>query len=354
MLALVLLAICSAVWFVSIQAVLLQSFCLYCLTVHGCALVLGGFTWALCRDPHALAQPDPMGLLLGGDQEFLEEDDAPQSLPLRGWLTSLAVAAAGLLVLMGGQLLFTPEVAMVMEEVEFAPPAVETPAPLANPPAEAPAQVNQPVLASPAVPAQDLPRLYAIRALSEPVDLATMPMLGRLNAEHVMVEMMDYTCEHCRLIHPHVRAALDRYGDQLSVVIHHVPLSKKCNPHVPIPKDYPGKKYACDYAQLAIGVWNLAPEEFPAFHDWLLTGEKPPSPTEARQRALRLVGEAVLLDKQVKADIKRRLAEQATVFKSLRSGLPILLFADGALRGVPEESEKLFEYLETKLGIEPR
>jgi protein-disulfide isomerase len=243
---------------------------------------------------------------------------------------------------------------MVMEEVEFAPPAVETPAPLANPPVEAPAQVNQPVLASPAVPAQDLPRLYAIRALSEPVDLATMPMLGRLNAEHVMVEMMDYTCEHCRLIHPHVRAALDRYGDQLSVVIHHVPLSKKCNPHVPIPKDYPGKKYACDYAQLAIGVWNLAPEEFPAFHDWLLTGEMPPSPTEARQRALRLVGEAVLLDKQVKADIQRRLAAQATVFKSLRSGLPILLFADGALRGVPEESEKLFEYLETKLGIEPR
>jgi len=74
----------------------------------------------------------------------------------------------------------------------------------------------------------------------------------------------------------------------------------------------------CDYSQMRT----------------LLEGEKPPVVSIARKRALSLVGEAILLDKKLKAGTNKRLTKQALAFKQLNSSLPILLFPNGALRGV--------------------
>ena len=196
------------------------------------------------------------------------------------------------------------------------------------------------------------PRRAVFKALPEGVDVRNMPVIGNPNAPHVLLEMMDYTCKHCRKLHPHLVAAVDRYGDQLAVVIYNVPLSKKCN--FKVKRDYPGKKYACDYAHLSLAVWKLAPQHYLDFHQWLLLDEeKAPSISKVKRRARELAGNQVLLDKDIRADNTRRINTQVKAFSRLNSGLPVLLLQDSALRGVPDESEKLFEYLESKLDLQP-
>ena len=179
-----------------------------------------------------------------------------------------------------------------------------------------------------------------------------MPIVGDPEAEHIVVEMLDYTCPHCRHLHHHVHASLERYGNQVAFVVYHAPLSKRCNPHVL--RDRPSHKYACDYARLALGVWKLDPTKFTEFHDWLMESKKAPSVFEARQKAMKLVGEKILLDKALKADLFRGFASNSNIVKEVRSGLPLLLTEDGIIRGFPKDEGEWFMFLEELLEIEPR
>ena len=365
--ALAMLAAGSAVWFVGLQAIELQHFCLYCLTVHCCGLLVGVLALLLFLDRSDGSDVEQMRSMLGVASEDYEDEmtEAGEAPSAKRLLASLSIASVGLVALMGGQLLSEPIEAMPMEEVEFQPLVIE--------PAEEP---SEPVVIATDLPKESFveeglpdtvdsilgsglgsgfssgPRRVVYKAIPEGVEIGSVPVMGSIEAPHILVEMMDYTCPHCRLLHPHLRAAVERYGDQVGVAILHVPLSKKCNQYVQ--KDWPGKKNACDYAQLAIGVWKLAPEKFEEYHDWLLESEKVPNVAKARRRAIQLAGNKVLLDKKVKAETGKRLTKQATMLRRLKTGLPVLLLENGALRGVPKESEKLFEYLESKLGVEAR
>ena len=394
--ALALVAAGAAVWFVGLQVIQLQSFCLYCLTVHTCGLLIALLAFLLFTDTSSRDADDQMRSLLGVATAQPNDDilDATSDLSGLRLLAALMFSAAGLSALMGGQLLSKPSETMLIEE--FNAHSLANQQALANQPLETPASealtsddlaagaeqepstsatANDPTTddlawleitdanaSEPVAFIEDSPQtigsllgsgasLGKFPVLPEGVDVTLMPMLGSPQAEHVIVELMDYTCAHCRQLHPHMRAAIERYGGQLSVVIHHVPLSKKCNPNVL--KSHTGKKYACDYAQLAIGVWDLAPNKFSDFHDWLLESEKPPNITKARNRALRLVG-ADIFDTKIKADISERLTKQTLTLKLLTGGLPVMLFTDGLIRGVPDRNETLFNYLESNLGVQPQ
>lgn len=387
--ALALIAAGAGVWFIGLQAIQVQSYCIYCLTVHACGLLIGVLALLMFLDSSGASDYDQMRSLLGVAAADAKVEHAEEASSVSGGqlLAALGVSAIGLSLLMGGQLLSEP--ADTMEVIDLQALASESEDVQATDDAntiddliedEAGDQGTFEVLAEPSSddndwldqvsegssqgdafpnePPQTIGSLLGadtrrlkFDALAEPVDVTSMPIIGSPKAEHVMVKMMDYTCTHCRHLHPHIRAAIERYDGQLSVIIHHVPLSKKCNPNVR--KDHPGKKYACDYAQLALGIWNLAPRKFPEFHDWLLESEKPPNIAKARARALKLAGSAIF-DKKSKAEIGKVLNKQAADLQRLKVGLPVVLFQNGALRGVPEDSEKLFEYLESTLGVEPR
>lgn len=404
LLAAALLAAGAAVWFIGLQAIQLQSFCPYCLTIHCCGIVISVLSLILFLDRSGGSEVQQMRSMLGVDAEITELDEQEPVSVVR-LVVALSVAAVGLVVLMGGQLLVEPAEVMAMEEVELQPltsatdnepdagDGAELPDAVSNDADSAVAANNEPEPSADSAANDDDdsldfldepsgsgewvedafdtapsggvsnsqtigsllgngPRSVMFTALGEAIDTSDMPVLGNPGAPHILLEMMDYTCHHCRKLHPHLEAAVERYGDQLGVIIYNVPLSKKCN--AAVNKDYPGKKYACDYAQLSIGVWKLAPGEYHDFHDWLLQGEKVPSVTKAKKKARNLAGDDILLDKDIKTETSRRLSRQTSTFSRLKSGLPILLLENGALRGVPEESEKLFEYLEAKLGIEPQ
>jgi protein-disulfide isomerase len=195
----------------------------------------------------------------------------------------------------------------------------------------------------------DAPRLFRFKYLSREIDAAANPVIGNPYAPHRFVEMMDYTCPHCRKLHPFIKAAAKRYGDQLGFVIYHVPLSRKCNPLVKI--DQPGHRNACDYAKLAYGVWKLAPEKFAEYHDWLLTGERAPALYAAKRKAMDLVGDAILLDKSIATESNRRVGESATELEHLKLGLPVLIFENGVVKGLPGSEQEWFQMLEERVGL---
>jgi len=366
--ALAMLATGAAIWFIGLQAIELQSFCFYCLTVHSCGLIVGVLTLRLFTGSHGDSEEYRQRRSLLGIAPAAEttEDMAEMTERNRAkhLLAAISFSAVGLAALMGGQLLSETTRAMPMQEIQLL--TLETPEDLAT--EDVPIATDQPAdgeegesLPQPATFPQQLPstptslpgpRQIKFQSLPNLVDVNAFPVVGNSEAPHMMLEMMDYTCAHCRELHPHLQATLQRYGDQLGILVHHAPLSKKCNPQVPI--DHPGKKNACEYAQLAMGVWKLGPEKFPQFHDWLLEGDKPPSITQARSKAYRLVGDRVLLDKKAKADTAKQLGRQASLFNRFKSSLPILFMKNSTLRGVPKKTQKLFDHLESKLGIEPR
>lgn len=194
-------------------------------------------------------------------------------------------------------------------------------------------------------------RMVKFASLRDPIDVTKAPILGSPDAEKILVEMLDYTCPHCRNLHPHVEASLERYGNQVAFVIVHVPLSKKCNPYVK--RDHWSHKNACDYARLSLSVWKLDRSKFAEFHGWLMEGSKPPSNIAARQFAMDLVGDEVLVSESLKSDSFSTFAGNSDRMMKMNSGLPLILTEQGKVSGIPTNERDWFNFLETRVGLKP-
>lgn len=356
-----LLAVGAGVWFTALQIVNLDSYCFYCLTVHLCGIFVCVLAILLARDESCPLDASSMRTALGVPQGGAGAGIALPGVSAAGpnWLAAFGTAAIGVAALVGGQVLAEDE-SIGIEEVAFNPPAVATSDDTQKESAGGPEdggsednEANAPDFLNsdykPDLASQSSSREISFAGLSKSLDVKSMPMMGDPTAEHVFVEFVDYTCKHCRKLHPHVMAAKEKYGDDLAVVIHHVPLNKKCNPNVK--GSHPLKVYSCDYTQLAIKVWLIAPERFAEYHDWMMTGRKPPSVFEARKRALSLVGGGNFLDPKLDKKVGERISIQCDNFQTFETGLPIMLFRNGVRRGVPKKSEDLFKLLESEFDI---
>ena len=89
------------------------------------------------------------------------------------------------------------------------------------------------------------------------IDMYEQAVLGSPTAPHVVIEMVDYACPHCRAMHQTVERAVERYGDQLAIVIMPMPLELECNKQMD--KTEPAHFGACKLARLAIGVSEVDP-----------------------------------------------------------------------------------------------
>ena len=368
LLTLSLLAAGSATWFVGLQVVILQSFCLYCMGAHVCSLVICGLTVFFLQSTSRVSPEDPMRTLFG----VADVSDSP-SAQMQSFAAgevhhpfAIGIAALGLLLLMGGQFFHEPP-GMVIE-------AGESPSPLDSSVVEAAAAhrlgtkeeadenlrqldvlgeaQDTRATSSEAVGSREpVQRFMQFTGLKKSIDVSSMPILGSSQAKYVLVEMLDYTCHHCRHLHPYVHTALQRYGDQIAFVVLHVPLSSKCNPHVQ--HEHKSHKNACEYARLALNIWKLDREKFAEYHNWLMESEKPPTLSAAKTHALRLVGKEVLLDQTLAADSLRNVAGNSDDFTELQAGLPIILSEHSKLIGIPKSESEWFEFLEELLPIQP-
>jgi uncharacterized membrane protein len=184
------------------------------------------------------------------------------------------------------------------------------------------------------------------------LNLDDVIVLGSPRAPHVVVEIFDYSCHHCRSLHWRMEEVRRRYGEQLAVVMLPVPLNSGCNPFVK--KTAEAHENACLYARLAIAVWQKHRSQFPAFHARLIEGTDLPEPGQMRYEAGRILGakefEAAMLSDTIEKQMKIGLL----LYKACKLGtIPKLILGDAIATGKFDSTDELFDLFESKLGLKP-
>lgn len=362
----------AALWFVSLQVFVIQSFCYWCVSVHVCGLGLALLALA-------------------------------EGKRLRPKLTAGVIAASGLAMLVGGQLLFpAPQSELSVERfaVEDRQPFpagddlqargmsladvyadLRKPHPTAGgdvagdeandndedededndedggaakgastPPADGRAEEGS--QSGDDGVGQMESRLVPVLGGRAQVDVYQHPVLGSPDARRVVVKLFDYTCPHCQKMHGHLEAAREQFGDDFAVVLVPVPLRPRCNPyyHTLNPKH----QAACELAELALAVWSADPLAFADFHQWLFASEDPPPVEEARAKAAALVGEEELARQMEDWRLQQRLSVGPHLYNICgRGAVPKLLLPPQILlRGGVHDRGNLLRLLSRELGFE--
>lgn len=128
----------------------------------------------------------------------------------------------------------------------------------------------------------DWRHLLAEFRATPPVDLpvdSSDPRIGPAAAPVQMVIFSSLQCPGCRVLARNLAGLPDRYGDDVSQIFKHFPLSSECNPA--IERDLHPK--ACNLAAATIAAFNQ--DKFWAFHDALFDGDLNPSEAQVQQIA---------------------------------------------------------------------
>jgi protein-disulfide isomerase len=178
------------------------------------------------------------------------------------------------------------------------------------------------------------------------------PYLGEPEARFAVVEMLDYSCPHCREVYQHLKQAQQRYPSQFAVVVLPVPLNVDCNEYVQVTK--PDHVDACHYARLAIAVWLADAKQFPLYHEWLFESPRPPAVEDAKAHAAALVGSAAL-DKALRdPQLEQVLARNRRLYHLLGADvLPKLVIGNYISSGRIQYPDAVLGMLEDYLGIKP-
>ena len=399
----------AALWFIGIQVFVLQHLCVYCLVAHTCGLVLAGMMfwmrpmgWSRTMTMGAPAMAGFLMLSLGQyfspePQTFiverfdsdepdvkLAEDDTAFAPPTEG-----SPLAAPELFAPPGELFEPPADATSVdppstdaadtgrqhEEGSASDSAVAARLLLIHPGS----WLTQMIMAAPEYTSQDAgsagdneankqtdeetseadeakagdtaeepePRLVSVQGKKFVLDSRQWPLIGDPDSRYIFVEMLDYTCPHCRATHSAVKGACRKFGDDLAVIVLPVPLDRSCNPYA----SGGGHAGACELGTMAVAVWRLAPEKFGEYHNWLMEGGRSRSPSEARRKAEQLVGAQELkaeLDKKVAAEYIKRHVE---LYRRVGSGsVPKIMFPNATMTGAVHSTTTLCSRIERELA----
>jgi uncharacterized membrane protein len=267
----------AAIWFVGLQMFVIEAFCKFCLTAHACGLAAA----VLCLKNIPLAANPDMPMWASGLNE--------PGVPRKAMRSIVATGLAGVFVLVSGQMLVQKKRNVVREFVRPAtntlniaamPTAGKTNASgLTGPP------TNQLVSPNLKIVGPHLLSLYNSKFL---LQLDDVPMMGSPDASNVIVNLFDYNCTHCRLLHPILKETQRRLGNNLAIVSLPMPMCTNCNPFVPA--NHPTFTNSCDYARLSLAVWRANRFVFPEFEDWLFSTSQPAPVEEVKEYAIKLVG----------------------------------------------------------------
>ena len=352
----------AAAWFIGLQIFVIKAYCKFCMTAHVCGMVSA----IVCL------KKVPLGVELVKPR--WSDKAGKYFLPRQAFLRCVVVGVIGVAVLAGGQLLVQKKRNVVSElpvvtATNF--PIVSPPPPSIPPVAVAP-RTNTPVAlvtnlaaatsAPPApVPAPALAPGPASRVLSLhggafQINLAEVPMIGPSNAPHVIVSLFDYTCHHCRQLHPLLVEAQRHFANQLGIVSLPMPMSTNCNPS--ITRYFRAHALACDYAKLGLAVWRAKPEAFHQFDDWLMKPENPVPVPQAHEYAAQLVGvmklESALQDDWVTRQIHTDgYLYHSNYLKTGNSQMPELMIGPFVSFGPLNSVADLLRLLKDHLGLTP-
>lgn len=187
------------------------------------------------------------------------------------------------------------------------------------------------------------------------------PILGSPDAPKLLVLLFDYRCTHCRQTHRYLREAMARHPGQVGVIVMPTPLSAECNPLFQTTE--PEFEEACAIAELALSLWQAAPEKFAEFDAWLIDSEKPPRLNEARRRAEELATreslDAAFAGQLDKPSPREMIARNVKAYADTGAfnpeyTLPMILSPHiDSIIGKPTSAEELFQLLESELQLDP-
>lgn len=358
----------AALWFVGLQAFVIKAFCKFCMTAHLC-----GLAGAI-----ACLRSTPVGTHTDASRP---QQPTSLRLPRPAFLQFAVLGLAGIGVLIAGQLLVEkkrnvvkaiPLLSATNISIQLpsagnppAPPTTPTnltqPTATAAPPATTPttsiaatAATSPHTQSSPPPSAAGSPRLFPLYGGEFVLNLNEVPMIGPSNAPHIVVSLFDYTCHHCRALHPMLREAQRRYSNELGIVSLPMPMSTNCNPA--ILRNFRAHLLACDYARLGLAVWRVDRDAFHRFDDWLFEPEHPVPPEQAKQFATDLVGavrlESALNDPWITSLIHTNGRLYHTNYLKVgNSQMPELMIGSSINFGPLPSTDELVKLLRQHLGL---
>jgi protein-disulfide isomerase len=274
----------AALWFTALQAFALHRFCPWCMTAHACGALAA--ILLLTRVPVTDAT------------ERRDKDPAVS----RSTAVKFAVGAIVAVALLGvAQTLVTPKTYSVTTIPAVPTNSVAQTAPVigttkTNAIATLTNQVVPPVTTigtnlqtnvAAALPPASAKTLDVLGGRFR-LDLTQVPVWGSPDAPLKLLSLYDYTCHHCRDMHPLVLEVQRSFGDRLAIVSLPVPLDSQCNPL--IRRTPPPHVNACVYAKLGLIVWRARHAAIQPFDDWLFSFQNPPPLNEVTNKVLQLVG----------------------------------------------------------------
>lgn len=317
----------SAIWFISLQIFGLEGICRYCMGTHAFGLAAA--------------------LLLASD--ILRHSRSG----LRAALGSGAAAGVAVfVVLLTGQIYDRYEIQIkIVDRQSTDSNAAQRARQYENAmgqPAKGDAAETSPKTAG---SAGDGRRLTLADGKLEMV-LGEYPVLGDLNAPHVIGMLSDYTCPGCRIMHEDIEAALDRYPGEFAVVIFPVALDAKCNPH--LERTSQPHQNACLLAKMALALWNTERDAFRRFDHEAFARQSSLERDDIVALGDTLVGAAALDAGMSEALYDKMLYFSINLFHSPlleKRMLPTLIMPDGVVQGNRESRDELFALLEDRLGL---
>jgi uncharacterized membrane protein len=305
-----LLTLVAAVWFIGLQIFVVGAFCAYCNTIHVCGSAAA--LLILLKYPLIARR----GLADQTRSEFL----VARTTAVRVTLGALLVVA-----LLGlGQSLHEPQ--------SFVTRGI--------------AGGNNPEIAPTAG------RTLRLHGGAFEFDLGEVPFSGSVEAAHVVVNLFDYTCQHCRVLHGFLKQAHRTFSNQLAVVNLPSPLDPACNALVT--RHLADHTNACDYARIGLAVWRADRAQSAAFDEWIFTPSRPPTTDQAREQAIELVGADAFATASSDPWIDRQLEEYTRLFatnyqQSRISRLPQLIIGTNIVVGNFRRVDDLYRLLSTQL-----
>lgn len=332
----------AALWFVGLQVFVIKAFCKFCMTAHAC-----GFAAALLCLKNIPLAADP-------DTPMWTAGSGKRGIPRRAVFPLVLVGLAGVAVLAGGQMLFQKQrnVVKVLPVAKNTAASTNTnhsiPQTLVSPSTDQPASPNARLIA---------PRTLSLYSNQFLIKFGDVPMLGSPDSPHIIVYLFDYTCSHCRAVHPILVQACQRLTNQLGIVCLPVSLSPKCNPF--LPEAAHADPNSCEYARLDLAVWRAKPDAQRQFDDWMFAGVRPPPVNQAWAYAAQLVGadklESALADpwiqEQLLTDCRLHRANWLAVDSS---AMPQIIMGDAVSSGPINSVEHLQILLNRYMGIDFR
>lgn len=292
-----LLAALAALWFVAIQFAAEQAFCPYCLCLHACGLVAAGLVWQRLRHwPRQLLKP----------------------------------AGAGLAILILGQ------------TVVFRHPY------------RVDADVVNPVRSTPvARPAMEPDRHVRISVGGKAFDLdpAKLPVLGSPRADHFIVVLSDYTCEHCRIMHRTLETSEPVFGNDIGVIVLPVLLDSAANPYLPSGVTHPLPQDRA-LTELVLAVFCAKPAAFAEMNRWLFAEDRVRDEAEAKAYAEKLVGVEALRAAGSDPRIRQITLTGCELFARSGSGvIPRMLIGRSQISGPVDDPKLLANWIESEWGV---